>query len=137
MRNFALLDQNGRYHQLYDYQSRRAVVLYSHDPGCPTASGIDNLNALRNEFTPDSVAFLLIDSSGNGRASHEAPDKKRNPKDIPILSDSTRLVAESLGTVRSGEAVVIDPVNWTVRYRGPIDDRSHYQTETQDPTKIT
>jgi peroxiredoxin len=133
--NFALLDQNGRYHQLYDYQSRRAVVLYSHDPGCPTASGIDKLNALRNEFTPDSVAFLLIDSSGDGQVSREAPDEKKISKDIPLLNDSTRLVAESLGIMRSGETVVIDPASWTVRYRGPIDDRSHDQTDTQNPTK--
>src|SRR6266446_3124707 len=43
--------------------------------------------------------------------------------DLPILKDSAHMVVSSLGMERIGEVVGINTTNWTVFYRGAIDDR--------------
>ena len=49
--------------------------------------------------------------------------------DLPILIDEAQLVSESLGVTRTAEAIVIDPLDWRIVYRGPVDDRLSYQAQ--------
>src|SRR5690606_28524540 len=39
------------------------------------------------------------------------------------------LVGEMLGLTRTAEVIVIDPRDWTIAYRGAIDDRIGYETQ--------
>ncbi|MGH8555912.1 MAG: redoxin domain-containing protein [Methylococcales bacterium] len=135
--DFALLDQFGKFHRLSDYADRKAIVLYSHNPDCPAGEhAIAALNALRQQFSPDSTAFLVIDAatkvSGSERTKKSAA---MDSAELPVLRDDSQLVTESLGILRSGEALLVDPLNWTLRYRGPIDDRSDYESENPQVSK--
>lgn len=134
---FALLDQYGNYHQLSNFVSHRAVVLYSHNPNCPAGKhGLTALESLKKQFNPDLTAFLLINSStGKSRSDPARKPAGLDNTHLPILHDEGNLVAESLRIVRSGEALVIDPLSWTIRYRGPIDDRIDYESENPRVTK--
>ena len=48
---------------------------------------------------------------------------------MPILVDETQLVARGLGITRTAEAFVINPANWDLVYRGPLNDRLGYERQ--------
>ncbi len=135
--DFALLDQSGQFHRLSDYSDRKAIVLYSHNPDCPTGQqGRAVLDSLRRQFRPESIAILVIDpvTGQSGSAAQQVSGGNQRSA-LPELWDDGQLVTESLGIMRSGEALLVDPVTWTVRYRGPIDDRSDFESENPRITR--
>ena len=123
--NFALLDQEGRYHQLYRYgTSARAVVLFAHGIGCHAMEpSIAALKALRNRYAQHQVSVLLINANPQDNRRILQQEAARLGIDMPILKDESQLVVESLGISRAGEALVIDTRTWQIVYRGPVDDR--------------
>jgi len=122
--NFAMLDHKGRFHELRRADAR-AVVLYFTANGCPIArQSYEKLKALRKEFTGQGVEFWLVNAnSADDRASvdKEASDFKVRP--LPVLKDDSQGVARLLGVKRTGEAIAISTKNWTIFYRGGIDDQ--------------
>lgn len=120
--DFALLDQYGNFHQLSDYTSRKSIVLYSYNPDCPTSKqSLSELQSLKKRFNEDETVFLLLNTK-----------PKQSDLDgigLTVLLDTGHLVSESLGIIRSGEALVVDTESWTLRYRGPIDDRQDYGSD--------
>ena len=73
--------------------------------------------------------FRLLDQTG---ASHElyclsdarAVVLMTYGNDLPILIDETQLIGEALGVNRTADVFVVDPKNWSLVYRGPLDDRA-------------
>ena len=128
--NFALLDQLGRFHELAAHGDRAALVLMVHGNGCPIARGsLPALRALREEFATRGVVFLLLNANLQDDRASVAAEAEGFGIDFPILIDETQLVAEALGVTRTAEVLLIDPRRWRVVYRGPVDDRLHYQTQ--------
>jgi peroxiredoxin len=127
--DFGLLDQNGRFHQLYRRKAK-AVVLYVHGVGCPLVkNNWQDLKALQTEYAGRGVDFLMLNA--NPQDTREAVQQEASQLgiDLPVLKDPAQLVAESLHITRTGEALVLDPQDWTIRYRGPIDDRVNYEAQ--------
>jgi peroxiredoxin len=124
VRDFALLDQDGRHHQLYRYGvSSRAIVLFAYDTGCHTVGpSIQALKVLRESYTKRKVSFLLINANSQDGRKVLQQETTRIGIDMPILIDESQLVVESLGIRRTGEALVIDTKTWRIAYRGPIID---------------
>src|SRR5262249_1591004 len=54
---------------------------------------------------------------------------------IPILTDDRQLVARHLGVTRTAEAIAINTTNWTVFYRGAIDDQLSEGAKKPKPTE--
>lgn len=134
--DFALLDQDGRFHQLYQHAKARAIVLYTHGAGCPIVRNtLPALRELRAGYRGKGVEVWLINA--NPQDDREALKREAALLDIdaPILKDDSQLVMESLGVTRTGEAILVDPTDWTIRYRGPIDDRVQYGSERPMATK--
>lgn len=123
--DFALLDQEGRYHQLHRYgTSARAVVLIAHGVGYHAMGpSMPALKALRNRYAHHQVSFLLINADPQTNRRVLQQEAARLGTDMPILKDENQLVVESLGICRIGEALVIDTRTWQIVYRGPVDDR--------------
>jgi hypothetical protein len=48
---------------------------------------------------------------------------------LPILVDETQLIGEALGADRTADIFVVNPKDWHVVYRGPMDDRLSYGTQ--------
>ncbi len=134
--NFALLDHLGGFHELRAHADRRAVVLFVHGNGCPIARhALPVLSALRDELERRGVVFLLLNANLQDDRESVASEAREWGVDLPILLDETQLVAESLGIARTAEAILIDPRTWRIAYRGPVDDRLHYQA--QRPARAT
>ncbi len=133
--DFALLDQDGRFHRLFDYDYAKAIVLYVHGIDCPV---VDNDGAmienLRSQYSPQDVVFLLINANPIDDRKALTNASMRLQSDIPILIDENQLVVEHLGVMRAGEVLVVDPKSWTIRYRGPIDDRTNSNNANAQPS---
>lgn len=125
VRDFALIDHQGVFHQLSDYADHRAVVLYSYGSDCDVASGaVDKLSFLQDKYAGREIAFLMIDAvAGETRAGvSESLGRRRN--DIPVLMDTSQLASYSLGIDNTGEVLVVDPKRMQLLYRGAIDSRA-------------
>jgi peroxiredoxin len=136
--DFALLDQDGRYHQLYRYgTSARVVVLIAHGVGYHAMEpSMPALKALRNRYAQHQVSFLLINADSQDNHGVLQQEAARLGIDVPILKDENQLVVESLGICRTGEALAIDTRTWQIVYRGPVDDRMYAdmpRTEARQP----
>lgn len=131
--DFALLDHKGVFHHLY-YHAKdpqaRAIVLFVQGNGCPlTRKRVPELERLRDAYAAKGVLFWMINANLQDGRSEVAKEAAEFGIDLPILLDETQLVAQALGITRTGEAIVIDPDGWRIRYRGAIDDKLSYEKE--------
>jgi hypothetical protein len=116
--NFALLDQAGKYHDLYYLSDAKAVVLMTHDDECAAVTdALPALEQAKASYSSRGVEFLMI----NTQDDRDAVAAKAKGSSIPVLLDDTHLVSESLQLTRAGEVLVIDPKGWKIAYRGPLD----------------
>ncbi len=128
--DFALLDQEGRFHRLSDHADARAVVLFVQGNGCPIARGaIPALRALRTELAPRGVVFLGLNANLQDDRAGVADEAQAFGIDFPVLLDETQLVAQSLGVARTAEVLVLAAPGWRIAYRGPVDDSLHYDAQ--------
>jgi peroxiredoxin len=122
--NFALLDYTGRLHEL-----RRAggdaVVLFFTANGCPVArKSAGKLKDLNEKFADRGIQFWLVNSnSADDRKSIAQESIQLKLGHLPVLKDDTQGVARHLGVHRTCECVAISTKDWTVFYRGAIDDQ--------------
>ena len=125
--NFRLLDQKGTSHELRYLSDAKAIVLMVHGIGCPVVrQSLPELAAVRKQFAAQGVEFLLLNSNPQDDRATLAREAEEFGIDLPILSDETQLVGESLALTRTADVFVIDPRTWKLAYRGPIDDRLSY-----------
>jgi hypothetical protein len=117
--NFALLDQQGRFHELYYLSDMKAVVLMAHDNECATVpASVTALEQVKAQYASRGVEFLMLNVDDTRESVAAKLDKAAT---IPVLVDEGRLVGEALKANRAGEVFVIDPKGWKVAYRGPLD----------------
>jgi len=129
--DFALLDQDGKFHELYYYSDKKAIVLISQGIGCPIVQkSIPYLRKLKESLGPQGVVFLMINANPQDDRDSIKKESLEYGNTIPILEDKSQVVTESLKIKRTAEAVVIDPSNWTIIYRGAINSQLGYDTET-------
>ena len=134
--DFALLDAEGDYHRLSAEGHAKAIVFYSHGLGCSVVrNSLSSLKTLRDRYHEAGVSFFLLNANPQDDRAALKTEAERLGIDIPILKDESQLVMEGLGVTRTGEAILIDPATWTVRYRGPIDDRVGFEGERPRATR--
>ena len=125
--DFRLLDHHGASHALYYLSDARAVVIMAYGNGCGIVrQALPALKELRERYGGEGVRFLLLDFNLQDSRGAVAREAAEFAIDFPILLDETQLVGESLNIRRTAEVLVVDPKNWTLAYRGPIDDRLAY-----------
>ena len=120
--NFALLDQQGRQHELRKYGDSEALVLISVASACE--SSIENLpeyQLLRTMWERQGIEFLGIAAAPDESLESARLLDELYHFDLPILLDSSQLVAEGLGIEKIGEIVVLDPGRQQMLYRGGLD----------------
>jgi peroxiredoxin len=133
--DFTLWDHRGESLRLYTHHDAKAIVLVSYGVGCPIAHhSLQTLYQLRQHFEKHNVEFYLLDASPQDDYEALQHEAKEFDISIPILRDDAQLVARSLSIHRTAEAIVIDPQNWTIVYRGAIDDRLGYETQKEKTT---
>src|SRR5689334_2270551 len=122
--NFRLLDEQGKSHELYYLSDKKAVVIMTQGNGCPIVRNyVPALKALRDKYGPQGVEFLMLNSNLQDSREDIAKESAEFKYEIPIMTDETQLIGESLGETRTAEVYVINPKGWTLEYHGPVDDR--------------
>lgn len=112
--DFALLDSEGRFHQLSRYQHKRALVIMAYDNECAAMQKqLEAFQSIRTQYSTQDIEFMLIDSYDLGREATSAFNL-----DMPILEDDGQLVSETLGIVKTGEVLVLNPLRSTLYYKG-------------------
>jgi peroxiredoxin len=116
--DFALLDDDGEYHQLSRYLHKKALVVMAYAATCADmASHTERFSALHLEWEAQDIEFVLIDSLGSSR---QAIRQIATP--LPVLEDNGQLVSESLNLSNAGEVLVLNPERSSLLYRGPVSD---------------
>ena len=134
--DFALLDHQGKFHQMSWYGDQQAIVLFIQGNGCPIArNAVPTLKTLRDKFADRNVAFFMLNPAPQDTRDSINEEAAKFSYDFPILIDETQLVAETLGVDRTSETFIIDPKTMTVLYRGPIDDRLGYESQKPEATQ--
>ena len=114
--DFALMDSDGKFHQLSRYQHRQAVVLMSYAATCQNMDSlVADYKALHERYAEQGIEFLLIDSQGHGRAELTALDVG-----MPILQDNGQLISAALGLSVAGEVRVLNPDRMSLFYSGAV-----------------
>lgn len=128
--DFTLQDQFGKTHKLHESAGEKAIVLMVQGNGCPIVrQAIPAYREVRDRYQARGVEFLLINSNLQDTAETIAKEDKEFSFGLPILVDNAQRVGEQLGVQRTSEVFVIDPKTWKLVYRGPIDDRLHYERQ--------
>ncbi len=132
--DFLLLDQKGDAHRLYYHQDASAIVLMTQDNRCAaTEVAVKQLQALADNASDNAdTRFLLLNASLNDSRAEIARYAEQHQLSLPILDDETQLIGESLDISRAGEVLIINPSQWTVVHRGPIDSASAALTDLQN-----
>ena len=121
--DFSLLDQNGRFHQLHRVDGARAGVLMIAGNGCPVVrQNAAKLKALRDKFP--QVQFWMLDANPQDDRASMLEEANEFEFGVPVLKDETQMVASSLGVKRTAEVMGISTKDWTVFYRGALDDQT-------------
>jgi peroxiredoxin len=122
--NFNLIDQHGRAHELYRQQGR-AVLLFFTANGCPVArQSALKLREIWDQYHPRGLDLFLVNSSaGDDRMAMGKEAAELGINRLNILKDDTQGLARHLKVYRTCEAILIRTADWTVAYRGALDDQ--------------
>ncbi|OFE12767.1 hypothetical protein PHACT_06130 [Pseudohongiella acticola] len=119
--DFALLDQDGKFHHMAWYDNNKAVAfLVQASNDAATQESLASFNALKEQYASQNIVFMMINPLGEARDIVKA-DAERLGIDIPVLIDDAQVISESMGIDKTGEAFVYDPKSFRVIYRGPAD----------------
>ncbi len=128
--NFALTDQSGAKHQLFDDGDAKVVVLLVQGNGCPVVrNALIDLASVREHFEGAPVRFLMINSNLQDDQASIRAEAEEWGIDLPVLVDDAQEVGEALAFTRTAEALVIDTRSRSIAYRGPINDRLVYERQ--------
>jgi peroxiredoxin len=130
MDNFTLTDESGKARELYSLADKKAVVIMIQGNGCPIVrQAMPAYREVRDAYKAQGLEFLLLNPNLQDTAATTAAESKEFGFDIPVLMDGRQLIAEKLDVNRTAEIFVFNPKDWTLMYRGPLDDRLSYEKQ--------
>ncbi len=114
--------------QLLSEHRFTVVVFYS--AACPCfAAHVERLRRLAEEFAPQGVGFVVVDSERHTAREPSTPALVAPA--LPLFRDEDGRFARQLGALYATESFVVD-AHGGVRYRGGIDsDRKYLRADTQ------
>ena len=119
--NFRLVSAEGRAHELYRLKDAPAIVVVMHAAGSPdTAKVAASLEALKAEWAPKGVEFMMVNSNPHDSREAILADAQKNKISAPVLQDNLQLVGGQIGASRVGQAFVIEPKTMRIVYSGPL-----------------
>ena len=130
---FTLLDHEGISRNLYREIEAPAIVIIAQGNDCPIIQKYANrIRELAVKWRERGVPFFLINANSQDSRKDIIAEDREYRYGAPILMDPSQVVTRSLGIVRTGETVIIEPGSWKVIYRGAIDDRLGYGVDKQE-----
>ena len=131
--NFALIDQEGKFHEL-DYYLRlpeaKGLVVFIQGNGCPLVQKrVPELARLKKTYESRGILFCMLNANPQDEREEIASEAQEFGIGMPVLKDDSQLVAQMLGVKRTAEVFLIAAEGKKIVYRGAIDDRMTYQKE--------
>ncbi len=121
--NFTLNDTTGKAVSLADFKERKAIAVVFLGTECPLVNlYAHRLKQLHDEFAPQGVQFLAINSNSQDSPEAVAAHAKQHAFPFPVLKDGEHKVADLFKAERTPEAFVLDGKG-VIQYRGRIDDQ--------------
>ena len=121
--NFRLLDTAGGAHELY-YQSPSsavAVLLVGRQTDAATRA-VKALEAVRARVGGDRLVVWVVSASTAEERDPLASWAGQLPAGVPVLQDTTQALHRTLGTGQVPEVVLVSTLDWSMAYRGPVED---------------
>ena len=119
--NFRLVSAEGRAHEIGRLKDASAIVVVMHAAGSPDVAKIaSSLEALKAEWAPKGVEFLMVNSNPHDTRDMILADAAKNNITIPVLQDDLQLVGGQIGASRVGQTFVIEPKTMKIAYSGPL-----------------
>jgi len=115
--DFALIDHQGAQHHMAWYDDQAAVVILPQGIGSTDAQALSKLQDLQAQYAQQGVKFFLLNP---GLQTDRAAVADALNSDLQVLMDDAQVVSEALGLSTMDEAVVYNPQNFEMAYRGPI-----------------
>ena len=135
--NFKLIDHTGEARELYYERDAKAVVLIVQGNSCPIVRNlITDFNALQADYAAQGVEVLMLNSNLQDTRESIAKEAAEWNIEVPILHDSAQLVGRSLELSRTAEVLVIDPSDWSIVYRGALNDRVDYERQKEEASEF-
>ena len=116
--DFALIDHQGAQHHMAWYDDHSAVVLLPQAVGSTDSGALQALLDLQASYEQQGVEFFLLNPGLQSDRDAVAADL--GDVDLPVLMDDAQVVSEALGLTHMDQAVVYNPRNFEVVYRGPV-----------------
>lgn len=134
--DFSLLDHRGEFQQLSRHSDAAFIVLFSFATGCPIVrQNIVEVQAIAGEYASKGVRVVCIDSSPADDRKAVQDEVASLMTSLPVLMDETQLVAEGLNITRTAEAIVVRTKDWSLAWRGPVDDRVGYGAQKAEASR--
>lgn len=92
------------------------------------------LQALSEQFQPDGVSFLGINSNIQDSPAEIDAYGRKHAIEFPMVKDTDQSIAESVGATRTPEVFIVDAAG-LVLYQGRIDDQYEPGVSRAKPTK--
>ena len=136
IQNFGLYDHENDFHRLYYYDDAPAIVVYAHGNACPIVrKSVTRFEELRTQYEKQGIKFFMINANLQDTRAAIAAEAQNFGIETPILVDEDQLAAEILDLNITAETFVIDTEDWSVLYRGPIDDQLGYGADKGEATE--
>lgn len=118
--DFALIDQDGYFHQMTYYDNHKAIALLVQSNDSKAAEGsIEAFKQAQAKYK-DQIKFFMINPFAATQTRAAVKQKQQQyGTDIPVLMDKSQLVSEGLGVNKTGEVFLIDAHTTQLLYRGP------------------
>lgn len=127
VQNFKLLDHLGGSHELRHYSNKKAVVLFVQGNGCPIVRRyIPTLKKISENFG-EQVSFLMLNSSIQDSREDILEETQEFDIPFPVLKDRGQAIGITIGLNRTAEVLVLNPKDWSIAYRGPVDNSLDYE----------
>jgi len=118
--DFALLDQQGRFHHMSWYDDHKAIAfLVQVNGSAQTAAALSDYTRLQAAYAEQGIEFMLINPLGEPRAQVLAQAEALGLT-LPVLIDDAQVIAQAMGVDKSGETFLYDPRSFEVIFRGPV-----------------
>ena len=120
--DFALLDQNGKQHQLRKYSEKEAAIFLAISENCSESREIlEKYTLLAQSFQSSSIVFFVIDSTYRETRLGSPNIFTTFVSELPILIDDSLLITESLGMQQVGDLVFVEPYSGKILYHETMD----------------
>lgn len=123
--DFALLDHDGRFHQISRYADQDAVVLLVFQAGDETSSqALDSLLQISEQVrgqSPDAaITYLLINAAADTDRAALQSAVQQQGIDLPVLQDDAQVVLTTLQAEQLAEVFVLNPQSQRLLFRSAL-----------------